>query len=433
MLLHSEDRARTAVAGRRLGGAQELRIRGGRGRIVGSRPALRNPVSSHRSPAARFGGHCVVRRDARGLLSSRARRVRHRLHVLRLGRRIRRSDHCAILGPCSAQLRYRERAAAVPGSHGRGRARRARRPTAFESVVSAARSVELVADRDGLAARDAAASRPQRTCGAVTVPPSGVRDRCTDGAGAGRTLARPERSLSAIAGRAGSRVELRQLDGRVHPDPVRARRYQAAANRRPEPRQEGIDRRVLRQLLFRCERREPPVAGAARRARVPVARHPAWDPRCARHCVDRLRPDRVPARVQHRSRREILREQRRLLDHEHGSPCPLPAAAGRPSVRGQDHRRRVFLALRRRPAGGRDLRRSQMVALRHTRFRAAQRAACHTLDRGRSENRRPFGYRFELRPNQMAPVTGRRVLHGVCPRRVRPAHLGPCRAAVVVR
>ena len=103
------------------------------------RAALRRAVPQDRAPPARPLDHALLRREPRGVLRRRSRRCGHRLRLLRVGRRVQRRDPHAVLGPCGPHVQGGERAAALPGDHGRRRSRRARRTDARADPVRGAR------------------------------------------------------------------------------------------------------------------------------------------------------------------------------------------------------------------------------------------------------------------------------------------------------
>ena len=158
LLLHAENRPGAIAPRRWLRRAQELRVRGDRFRAVRDGSALRRAVSTQQYATARPANHRILHRDSRALLSARNGRRGHRIRVLRLGGRVRRDDHRAVLGTRRAQLRRRERPATISADHGRRGVGRARGSAAERRAVLGTRTVEPHGPCDRPARRDVASA-----------------------------------------------------------------------------------------------------------------------------------------------------------------------------------------------------------------------------------------------------------------------------------
>ena len=162
LLLRAENVTRAVAVGGRLGSPEELRHRRRGSRAARLRPAvwLRVPARDQESHGLR--DHAFLRRESRRFLCGQPSGRRHRLHLLRLGWRLRGHHRRAILGSRSRRVFRRQRPAFVSDHHGRCDAGRARGTVGCARLVRRRQPCVVAARSGGAARRDAAARR----CGA---------------------------------------------------------------------------------------------------------------------------------------------------------------------------------------------------------------------------------------------------------------------------
>ena len=162
LLLRAENGTRAVAVGGRLGSPEELRHRRRGSRAARLRPGVRRRVPARDQESHRLRDYAFLRCESRCFLCGLPSGRRHRLHLLRLGWRLRGHHRRAILGPRSRHVFRRQRPAFVSDHHGRCDAGRARGTFGCARLVRRRQPCIVAARSGGAARRDAAARR----CGA---------------------------------------------------------------------------------------------------------------------------------------------------------------------------------------------------------------------------------------------------------------------------
>ena len=196
-------------------------------RAHGARPDLRRRFQAHCSAPARAVHHRVLRREPRRVLCPRNRRSRHRLCLLRLGRRVRRHDARPVLGARGAQLRRGERSTAFPARDARSDARAGSRAQPLANPLFPVLGTwNLLLLAAGLLAATlplVEATRRAVPRGVAPAPPRGTRDkRCA--LRSGFALVLRDRYLCLARGTRRA-AQLREHDRRLLPDGAGAARH----------------------------------------------------------------------------------------------------------------------------------------------------------------------------------------------------------------